>query len=151
MILATLAISIQGCSFGEKVISTYPMMSEADGEGPWKLGTYELKEIYFKSMALEGLTIKTKEHEVFVNNKSQLIKKDGSPIRMANGKAIYWNNEGQIIDTSFQQIDESRLFTMGGRPLPTDTALTIMDFYTIKESGDDKVVSGDLKLYTPVM
>lgn len=110
------------------------MVDERLGEGPWQVVTYDGKRVTRDTVALDGGDVVIRSSSVYVNKESQFTLRDGTPIKIFTGDEIYWNSEGDVITRKLQRVPEYLVFSLEGRPLPENTALTLQDYSPARES-----------------
>lgn len=104
------------------------MVDERLGEGPWQVVTYDGKRVTRDTVALDGGDVVVRSSSVYVNKESQFTLRDGTPIKIFTGDEIYWNSEGNVITRKLQRVPEYLVFSLEGKPLPENTALTLHDY-----------------------
>lgn len=110
------------------------MVDERLGEGPWQVVTYDGKRVTRDTVALDGGNVVIRTSSVYVNKESQFTLRDGTPIKIFTGDDIFWNSEGDIITRKLQKVPEYLVFSLEGKPLPENTALTLHDYSPAREN-----------------
>jgi hypothetical protein len=125
---------LNGCGDqSPQTVSNIPMVDAQLGEGPWQVVTYDGSRITRDSVALDGGEIVIRSSSVYVNKESQFTLRDGTPIKVFTGDSIYWNKDGDIITKKFQKVPEYLVFSLDGKPLKENTALTLYDYSPVRE------------------
>jgi len=130
----TLAIAISvfallGCEESSQGISQYPMISDDLGNGPWQIVTYDGEKVYHETIALDGRGVAVRSESVYISNKSQFIYRDGTPITTYDGKYLYWNKDGLVINRLIQAVPEDQVFVVNGKPMHVGTAMQLRDYH----------------------
>jgi len=120
---------VAGCKSENKGVSQMPLISKDLGVGPWQVVTYDDKKIYHETLALDGRSVTTRSESVYINNSSQFVYRDGTPILTYDGKYIYWNKDGWVINRHLQIVREDQVFVVEGKPMPVRTAMKLRDYH----------------------
>lgn len=128
-LLALAIFLLPGCGNDRPGISRYRMINTAIGIGPWQIVTYEGDKVYHETIALEGGGVVVQSRSVYVSSKSQFIYKDGTPITTYDGKYLYWNDEGWVINRNIEIVSEEQVFIVNGKPMPPQTAMRLRDYH----------------------
>ena len=119
---------LAGCEQEKTSYRNIPMVTADFGEGPWQLVTYKDQKIMFEAVVLDENRTVTRSESVYINNKSQLVFRDGKPIKNYRGEYLYWNKEGRFINKDLRIIREDILFVVNGRPMIPNTPIKIRDY-----------------------
>ena len=119
---------VTACSDNSFQVSTYPLITDAVGVGPWQVITYDDELVMKDKVVLDGLAFKTRSEPVYINSKSQFVYRDGRAIRDYMGNRIYWNDQGFIINKNVQILPENVVFSLNGSPLPVGTPLKLRGY-----------------------
>lgn len=106
-----------------------PLINESLGDGPWQVVTYDDKKVTHETLALDGKSVTTRSETVYVSNKSQFVYRDGTPIQTHDGKYIYWNKDGWVINRHLQIVREDQVFVVEGKPMQVRTAMKLRDYH----------------------
>lgn len=120
---------LAGCKAQQSGVSQIPLIDESLGEGPWQVVTYDNRKVFHETLALDGKTVTTRSETVYVSNKSQFVYRDGTPIQTHDGKYLYWNKDGWIINRFLQVVPEDQVFVVEGKPMPIRTAMKLRDYH----------------------
>lgn len=126
--LVSLTLALSGCGEEVNTVNNYPMITGEFEGGPWQIVTYGDDKIYHEKVVLGDEGVSTQSYTVYINNKSQFIYLDGTPITTYEGHKIYWNNDGQIINRYSQVIPEDQIFVVNDKPMPINTAIRLRDY-----------------------
>ena len=110
-------------------IEIFPMVSWEEKGLVKQLYTYDGEPVIKKDVYLDGRLVKVKENTVYINYKSQIVYKNGDPIVGPYGYYVFWEREGRFVNTQYRQVLESRLFSLGGKPMPDKTAIMIKVYF----------------------
>lgn len=124
-----LALVLAGCNKEQRGVSQYPMITSEIGEGPWQVVTYEGDKILHETIALDGRSVVVRSESVYISNTSQFVYRDGTPITTYDGKFIYWNKDGLVINRNLTVVPEDQVFIVGGKPMHRNTAIRLRDFH----------------------
>jgi len=117
------------CQEEKRTISGVPMFHESLGApmkgGPWPVTTYDDEKIKFSLRVLRDGKEYTDRRTVYINKDSQFVFKDGKPIITFDGRPMYWNSQGYIVNDKLQKINESLVFELNSKPLKDGTPLEI--------------------------
>ncbi|MFA0809540.1 hypothetical protein [Microbulbifer epialgicus] len=128
-LLISLIAALTGCKKVTTSVSQYPMISSELGSGPWQVTTYEGKKILHETIALDGRSVAVRSESVYINNESKFVYRDGAPITTYDGKYIYWNVDGLLINRHLQVIPEDQVFIVDGKPMQRNTAILLRDYH----------------------
>lgn len=132
--LLIFAALIVGCGNDSAQTNSHlRMVDERLGEGPWQVVTYDGKRVTRDTVALDAGDVVIRTSSVYVNSDSQFILRDGTPIKIFTGDEIYWNSEGDVVTRKLQRVPEYLVFSLEGKPLPENTALTLHDYSPARE------------------
>lgn len=135
-------VTLSGCGGEKQTVSNIPMITEAVGVGPWQLVTYHDERVMKETVHIDDGRFATRTEPVYINNKSQVIFRNGERIRDFDGGFLYWNDNGNFINMDLHVISESLVFSANGKPLPVGTALKLrgyaqpVDLAAIKHRAD---------------
>lgn len=137
---------IAACGGSNTTVRNIPMITEAVGEGPWPVVTYDDVSVMKESVQLDGSKFQARSEMVYINKKSQFVLRDGSPIRDFSGRYMYWNDQGLIINMELQVIPENIAFSADGKPLPVGTPLKLKGYSQPSALAKIEVQSQELKM-----
>lgn len=129
LVLAITVFALAGCDKEMQGVSQYPMISDDLGNGPWQIVTYEGEKVYHETIALDGRDVAVRSESVYISNKSQFIYRDGTPITTYDGKYLYWNKDGLVINRLIQAVPEDQVFVINGKPMHVGTAMKLRDYH----------------------
>lgn len=115
-------------------VSNVRMVNGSMGEGPWQVVTYKGDRVTRDTVVLDEGEVVIRSASVYVNNKSQFVLMDGTPITIFTGDKIYWNAEGHVITSKMKKVPEYLVFSVNGEPVAKDTALTLFDYSPAREN-----------------
>ncbi len=116
------------------MVSNVRMINASMGEGPWLVVTYKGDRVTRDTVALDEGEITIRSSSVYVNNKSQFVLMDGTPIKIFTGDSIYWNAAGEVITSKMSRVPEYLVFSVNGGPVAKNTALTLFDYSPVREN-----------------
>lgn len=133
--LLCLATILVGCGNDSPEPTSHRRMVDARlGEGPWQVVTYDGQRVTRDTVVLDDDEVVIRTSSVYVNNESQFTLRDGTPIKIFTGDDIFWNSEGDVITRKLQQVPEYLVFSLEGKPLPENAALTLHDYSPAREN-----------------
>jgi hypothetical protein len=125
-----------GCSDKGGYVSNLPMLANLDYDNKriWLVTDYNSKPITHYTVEFENSRVKTKSNQVYVNQHSQFVMKDGTPITDFEGNYLYWNEQGYVINKHIKVIDKARLFRLSKSKVSNNTPFLINFHNPIKVS-----------------
>jgi hypothetical protein len=129
LILTITVFALTACEKQRQGVSKYPMILEDLGSGPWQIVTYEDEKVFHETIALDGRSVAVRSESVYISNKSQFIYRDGTPITTYDGKYLYWNKDGLVINRLIEVIPEDQVFVVNGKPMQVMTAMKLRDYH----------------------
>lgn len=128
-LVVALGVLLAGCGDEPRGVSQYPMISPDFGEGPWQVVTYQGDKILHETVALDNGHVVVRSESVYINNSSQFVYRDNTPIRAYDGGRLYWNRDGWVINRRLQIVPEDRIFVVNGRPMQPGTPMKLRDYH----------------------
>lgn len=122
-------VTLTACDNKSFDISQYPMLPDNLGSGPWQIVTYAGDKVFHETLKFSGRNIAKESETVYISNSSQFIYRDGTPITTYDGKYLYWNKDGFVINRLRQMIPEDQVFVVNGKPMHVGTAMRLRDYH----------------------
>lgn len=135
VLLCAASIILAACGEQKNTsVSNVRMVNASMGEGPWQVVTYKGDRVTRDTVVLDDGEVSIRSASVYVNNKSQFVLMDGTPITIFTGDKIYWNAEGQVITSKMKRVQEYLVFSVNGDPVAKNTALTLFDYSPVRDN-----------------
>lgn len=135
LIVITWAIFLTACS--EKNVAQkeiYPVLPSSyqteNSQKLLKVVTYSGERVHHTIPVVHSYGGVTQEQRpVFINSHSQFVLRDQTPV-LFRGEGVYWGEGSKVINRRYEVLDKSRIFSINGEPSGSNTAFTIMEFFS---------------------
>lgn len=119
---------LTACNSQTTTLSNLPAIPKAEGEGPWRVVTYEGEPIKKDVLSFSDIGLAIDNKDVYLSTGSQFVFKSGDAIKTFDNKNIFLNIQGIVIDSNLNAISKDHLFKTSTGLLKQSQPLMIEGF-----------------------